>query len=378
VAFVCQPDPSGCDPVQQAEATYAALLDALNQQRGTIDHIVGETIFLRDIRRDADAVLAGRALALAQSGQQAAVPRPAVVQQPPATHHGPFELAVHALIPERSSGWRVRDLGVESGCACVDCLRSGARLVDFDGIRWLQTTHIPGSGADPETQATNMFRSANRLLIDSGMNFRNVVRTWIHLRDIDRDYDILNTVRRRFFLTEGIDPRPASTGVGGAVASGTHDISMSLLALAGNAADATIDVVPFSTPLLNEAWSYGADFSRGLCVTDANAVTLHVSGTASLDESGRSVHAGDLARQAERMLDNIETLLAAQQATRADIVSGIAYVRRASDGPSLRSHFERRGFAGFPCAFVEAALCRSELLCETEVVAMLPLNTLRA
>lgn len=364
--------------MQRAEAAYEALLDALHQQRGTIDHIVGETIFVRDVRRDADAVLAGRARALAQRWPRAAAPRPLVVQQAPATHQGPFEVAAHGLIPKHPTHWRVRDRAAETGCACVDCLRSSTRLVEFSGVRWLQTTHIPGSGADSETQATHMFHSAKRLLVDRGMNFRNVVRTWIHLRDIDRDYDILNTVRRRFFLAEGIDPRPASTGVGGAMAGGTHDFSMSLLALDGNAADAKIDVVPFSTPLLNEAWSYGADFSRGVRVTDANAVTLHVSGTASLDELGCSIHAGDLARQAERMLDNIETLLAAQHATRADIVSGIAYVRHESDGPFLRSLFDRRGFAGFPCAFVEAALCRSELLCETEVVAMLPLSASRA
>lgn len=248
----------------------------------------------------------------------------------------------------------------------------------LDGRRRLQTTHIPGTGDDPETQASNMFGAAKRLLADCGMSFRNVVRTWIHLRDIERDYGVLNAVRRRFFLAEGIDPRPASTGVGGAIASSTHDVSLSLLALAGDTADAAIDVVPFSTPRLNEAWSYGADFSRGLCVTDANAVTLHVSGTASLDESGNSVHTGDLRLQAERMLENIETLLAARQATIADLVSGVAYLRRASDGPCLRSLFERLGFGEFPCAFVEAALCRPELLCETEVVAMLPMGTSRA
>lgn len=355
-----------------------ALLDALGRQRAAVGHLVGETIFLRDAQRDAAAVLAGRARALARCAHEASAPRPLVLQQPPATHAGAFELAVHGLIPAYPTEWRVRDLDVETGCDCVDCLRSGARSIDFAGRQWLQTTHIPGHGDDPESQASNMFRSAKRLLADRGMSFRNVVRTWIHLRDIDRDYDILNAMRRRFFLAEGVDPRPASTGVAGALASGRHDVTLSLFALDGSAADAPIDVVPFSTPLLNEAWSYGADFSRGLCVTDANAVTLHVSGTASLDESGRSVHAGDLHRQAERMLDNIETLLAARQATRANLVRGIAYVRRASDGPVLRSLFERRGFDRFPCAFVEAALCRSELLCETEVVAMLPLSASRA
>jgi len=317
----------------------------------------------------------GRERAFAQGGRGHSAPRPLVVQQPPATHQGAFEVAVHALIPHAATtGWQVRDIEVATDCDCVDCRRRGARLVHLGGRSSLYTTHIPGIGDGPEAQAANMFRSAERMLASCGMRFRDVVRTWIHLRDIERDYDILNAARRRFFHAAGIEPRPASTAVAGAMASATHDMSLSLVALRGDDTGAGIDVAPFSTSLLNEAWTYGADFSRGLCVADTNAVTLHVSGTASVDENGRSVHPGDLDRQAERMLDNIETLLAARQATREDLVSGIAYVRHAADGPRLRSLFESRGFDRFPCALVEAPICRSELLCETEAVALLPLT----
>ena len=128
-----------------------------------------------------------------------------------------------------------------------------------------------------------------------------------------------------------------------------------------------------SAPSLNEAWSYGADFSRGLRLTDANKVTLHVSGTASIDEAGRAVHAGSFAAQAERMLHNIASLLAGQGATFANLISGVAYVKHATDARALRSIFRRRGFDGFPWALVEAPLCRPELLCEAEAVAVLPL-----
>ncbi len=64
-----------------------------------------------------------------------------------------------------------------------------------------------------------------------------------------------------------------------------------------------------STPTLNEAWSYGADFSRGLRLAEANKVMLYVSGTASIDEAGRSVHLGNFEAQVDRMLDNIERCL---------------------------------------------------------------------
>ena len=115
-----------------------------------------------------------------------------------------------------------------------------------------------------------------------------------------------------------------------------------------------------------------ADFSRGLRLADGNAVTLFVSGTASIDEQGRTVHVGDMAAQAERMLHNIATLLAQQNASFADLVSGITYVKHTNDAPALRAVCRARGFEGFPWALVEAPLCRPELLCETEAVAILP------
>ena len=60
-----------------------------------------------------------------------------------------------------------------------------------------------------------MFGVAEDLLQRAGLEFRDVVRTWIHLRDIDRDYADLNRARRAFFAARGIDPAPASTGIGG-------------------------------------------------------------------------------------------------------------------------------------------------------------------
>src|SRR5262249_42886541 len=147
----------------------------------------------------------------------------------------------------------------------------------------------------------------------------------------------------------------------GAPFSDAHAFSLSLYAVK---ASTPLDVVPVSTPFLNEAWDYGSDFSRGLRVTDANKVALHVSGTASIDETGRTVHVGSFEAQVDRMLHNIATLLEPQGASFADLVSGVAYVKNPGDAPMLRAMLRSRGFDGFPCALVEAPLCRPELLCE--------------
>jgi enamine deaminase RidA (YjgF/YER057c/UK114 family) len=245
-----------------------------------------------------------------------------------------------------------------------------ARIVRLGDESRLYTGNVHGSGRDAFEEAYDMFRVAEGLLADAGMDFSDVIRTWIHVRDIDRDYDALNGARREFFRHRGIDRRPASTGVQGVPSPDAHDFSLSLIALK---APRLLDVALMSAPSLNEAWSYGADFSRGLRVVDANKVALYVSGTASVDEAGRTVHVGDFEAQVDRMLHNIASLLDQQGATFGSLVSGVTYLKNPSDAPVLRAMCRARGFDGFPCALVEAPLCRPELLCEAEAIAILPL-----
>jgi enamine deaminase RidA (YjgF/YER057c/UK114 family) len=229
------------------------------------------------------------------------------------------------------------------------------RVVRLGDQTSLYTGNIHGSGRDAFEEAYDMFRVAEGLLAEAGMSFGDVIRTWIHLRDIDRDYDALNRARREFFRHCGLQRRPASTGVQGTPPSEAHDFSLSLCAVRS---PRPLDVTAMSTPSLNEAWSYGADFSRGLRVVEPNQVALYVSGTASIDEAGRTIHAGDFAAQADRMLHNIASLLAKQGAGFQDVVSGVTYLKNPADAPALRSIYRARGFDGFPCAVVEAPLCR--------------------
>ena len=65
---------------------------------------------------------------------------------------------------------------------------------------------------------------------------------------------------------------------------------------------------------LNEAYDYGSAFSRGMRI-DLNGLTiLLISGTASIDDAGRTVHVGDFRAQLRRTFDNITELLAAEGA----------------------------------------------------------------
>lgn len=368
LAILCRPEDRARDAARQADAAYRALADALSAQRASFADVATETLFLRDIRRDLPVVLAARERVLSELGRVADAPLPAFLEQAPIDERAAFELLATAVVPLDRAVASVRDVRADTTCDCEGCAKSGARLLRLGDQLSLHTTNLYGAGGDATAQVREMFHSAERLLEREGMTFRDVVRTWIHLRDIDRDYDALNAARRDFFRERGIERRPASTGVGGGPLPDRHHFSLSVHAVKSSH---PLEVARMSTPLLNEAWSYGADFTRGLRVHEANRVTLHVSGTASIDEEGRTIHTGDFPAQAERMLDNLASLLAGQGASFGDLLSGILYLKRPSDAAELRSLCRRRGFEGFPCAVVESTLCRPDLLCEAEAVALL-------
>lgn len=371
LAILCRPEAGSRDAVHQAESVYRALAALLAAHHASFRDLASETLFLRDLRHELPLVLGARKRILADIGQSSCAPQPAFIQQAPVDQGVSFELAGSAVIPRHRQASSVRDVMSGPSCRCEGCARSGARLVRLGDQTSLYTTNVYGAGGDTFAQALEMFYAAERLLEMGGMGFRNVVRTWIQLRHIDRDYDTLNTARREFFRRRGVELRPVSTGVQGVPFPDSHDFSMSLYALK---APRPLDVTSMSAPTLNEAWSYGADFSRGLRIAEANKVALYVSGTASIDELGGTVHVGNFEAQVERMLDNIASLLAQQGATFDNVVSGVIYLRNPSDAPALRAMCRERGFDGFPCVLVEALLCRPELLCEAEAVALLPLG----
>src|SRR5580698_391837 len=81
--------------------------------------------------------------------------------------------------------------------------------------------------------------------------------------------------------------------------------------------------------VLNEAYAYAkpSSFSRGMRIDLNGLAILMISGTASIDEQGRSIHIGDFRAQMRRTLDNITGLLASEGATWHDIVRTTCYLR---------------------------------------------------
>ena len=129
--------------------------------------------------------------------------------------------------------------------------------------------------------------------------------------------------------------------------------------------------------VLNEAYAYAkpSSFSRGMRI-DLNGLTiLLISGTASIDEYGVSVHIGDFRAQLRRTYQNITGLLESEGCTWHDIVRTTCYLRDIDRdyeafNEERTKFFAEQGLDPLPASTgIQAHLCRPELLIEIEAIA---------
>jgi len=129
---------------------------------------------------------------------------------------------------------------------------------------------------------------------------------------------------------------------------------------------------------LNEAYHYDrpSSFSRGMRIDLNGLVILLISGTASIDENGATVHVGDFRAQTRRTFQNVTALLAAEGATWKDVVRTTCYLRDierdyATFNEERIAFYKEQGLDPLPASTgIQAILCRPELLVEIEAIAM--------
>jgi 2-iminobutanoate/2-iminopropanoate deaminase len=130
--------------------------------------------------------------------------------------------------------------------------------------------------------------------------------------------------------------------------------------------------------VLNEAYDYErpSSFSRALRIDLNGLVVLLISGTASIDEHGKTVHEGDFGAQCRRTFYNITGLLAAEGATWHDIVRTTFYLRDIERdyrefNEERTAFYKEQGLDPLPASTgIQAILCRPDLLVECEAIAM--------
>ena len=127
---------------------------------------------------------------------------------------------------------------------------------------------------------------------------------------------------------------------------------------------------------LNDASEYGSSFARGIRVECNGFITLYISGTASIDKDGKTVHVGDFESQVKRTFQNIEDILGAEGATWHDVVYTSCFLRDIErDYDAFNKErtlfYKKRHLATFPASTaVQAILCRPDLLVEIQTTAI--------
>ncbi len=365
----CDPSticPPGSPADQQAQGFYSCLPRILERAGVSMRDVVQERVYFRDLAADYEVFAKIRQEAYRQGGVVAEqLPVISCVEQPPCTGQA-FELQVYAVAPQsaqRAIVSTVPGLG-----------NASAKIVELSGFRHLYAWGITGNGhvapnASLRDHYDGMFQAAAELLGRHGADFREVLRTWCYLDNSRQDYSAFNDSRNAFFQQQGVRRLPASTGIAAGLRPPGAVCGLDLYALL-NPDGASIEVLHSDS--MSEASSYGSAFSRGIKLSLPEKTVLFLSGTASVDESGVTVHEGDTRRQIERMLLNMQELLAPQDADFGDLVQVTSYLKDPADLDLFRAVVKRWGLTDMPNSIVTAASCRPDLLCQIEAMAVWP------
>ncbi len=355
---------------EQAHSMYDNLFKVLSMHEATPCNVITEKVFFSDVDRQFRELEKIRKHRYSRCLHNAeSLPATIFLHQPPCYPGRLCELQAYVLFPTGGEEVKVRTLDGTSGLA-------SGKVVEYRGIRHLYLTNLTGGeetdGLDFVGQAEDMFGQAETLLRKEGLSFRDVIRTWIYVNNIEQDYADLNQVRTKFFHEHGVTRLPASTGIQGATYPKERGCAMDLYTLT---TDRPVEIEVMHAPTMNEAPQYGSSFSRGIKVVRDDRIIAYVSGTASIDNKGNVIHIGDIEGQVHRMLLNVEELLAAHNITPDDIVTLITYLKEPKFLGTFYEVYKEHSFPkDAPNTVSTADICRPEWLCEIEAIAVVPLS----
>lgn len=226
--------------------------------------------------------------------------------------------------------------------------------------------------------ALSMFENANRVLEAHGLTYRDVARTWIYLPKLLSWYSEFNAARRQayqqFGLMDGQKPAwlPASTGIQGDCPFG-RECMMDFLAISRRG-EAALEAKILNSPRQCEAIQYGSSFSRAVEIRDESVSRIYVSGTASINERGETVHLGDPEEQIRHTLRVVKELLSWRHHSLGDAAHCVAFVKSADYAPAFRRIAGEEGLDSRGVIETAADICRDDLLFELEVMTIKPLS----
>ncbi len=220
-----------------------------------------------------------------------------------------------------------------------------------------------------EEQAHAVFEKMETLLKQADMEFTDIARTWIYLNDLLEWYDEFNVVRSQFFKERGTFDKmvPASTGIGAGSAAGEAMVC-ALLAVKPKHDGVKVFAVP--SPLQCPALDYKSSFARAVEIDQPGSRLLTISGTASIEPGGETVHIGDTKKQIKLTMEVVHAILTSRDMDWQDTSRAIAYFKDIDEAHLLEKYCVENNLPELPVAISHADVCRHDLLFEIELDAV--------
>jgi len=256
---------------------------------------------------------------------------------------------------------------------CTSPMDCPAGIPSHNGYTHHWTGSMVAPGEDSREQMEGIFRTYGESLGEKGVRVASdTVRTWIFVRDVDRNYAGAVAGRRAYFDRIGLTPAThyiASTGIEGRHPDCRNIVTMDAYSVGGLREGQVRHL--HAREHLSPTHVYGVTFERGTAVTYGDRRQIFISGTASIDADGKVMYPGDVRAQTGRLLENVSALLAEAGAGLGDIAMAIVYLRDAADCPSVRK-LVSEACPDKPVLYVQASVCRPAWLVEMECLALTP------
>lgn len=223
--------------------------------------------------------------------------------------------------------------------------------------------------ATRSSQAAQVYQEMEDVLARAGFTLPNIVRTWLFIDNILAWYKDFNEVRTEIFTQNDLFSHlvPASTGIG---AVNLHGAALVAGAWAIQPLDgAGLEISEVQSPLQCSARKYGSCFSRAVGISGTGLDRLLVSGTASIEQGGRSAHPADVRRQIQLTMEVVEAILRSRGMRWTDVSRATVYLKHAADAPRFAEWCATHDVR-LPAVIVQADVCRHELLFEIEIDAI--------
>ncbi len=258
-----------------------------------------------------------------------------------------------------------------SGTTCVpiylDGLFVGARYEDEDAEYCFLGDICPNDkNLSSSEQALQTFENIRKALESIGMSFLHVARTWFYLDKLYDWYPEFNEIRSVFFREQGVFDNlvPASTGIG---AGNLHGTLLVANVLAVKPKHSGVRILSVPSPMQCEATEYKSSFSRAVEIQYPTHRQLYISGTASIDSNGNSIHIGNIDSQIDATMKVVEQIIESRSMKWSDTVRAIAYFKDIDHVSEFCDYCQKNHLLSFPVCYSQSDICRQELLFEIEI-----------